>query len=108
MVDWLVIAAAGPGLGRGVRGRTLATFLRTYFGRRAVRMCTPEEARTADDLSAQRCLLGFPSPLAPGEIEALASRAGGAALSTRQSSVGATSRNHDVKRPCSDSAPTSG
>ena len=78
MVDWLVITADAPGIGRGVRGYALVWFLRTYFGRRRVRVCTPKQIRDDADVSAKRCLIGLPSSLTAEDLDRLAARAGDA------------------------------
>ncbi len=70
MVDWLVITADRTDAGRGVRGYTLAGFLRTYFGRRAVAMQSPEQWRHAP-VAADTVFLGLPSSLAPDELNRL-------------------------------------
>lgn len=67
MVDWLVITADRTGAGRGVRGYSLAGFLRTYFGRRAVAMQTPEQWRHGA-ISAETVLVGLPSSLVADEL----------------------------------------
>src|SRR5688572_18207687 len=67
VIPWLVITADGVSAGRGVRGYTLAWFLRTYFGRRNVGIATPHELRKST-LSADTVFLGLPSSLTPGEI----------------------------------------
>lgn len=71
MVDWLVITADQTDAGRGVRGYTLACFLRTYFGRRAVAMQSPEQWRHGA-ISADTVFLGLPSSLTPEELDRLA------------------------------------
>ncbi|BBO30640.1 hypothetical protein [Lacipirellula parvula] len=70
MVDWLVITADCTEAGRGVRGYTLAGFLRTYFGRRAVAMQSPEEWRHAP-IKAATAFVGLPSSLTPEELQRL-------------------------------------
>jgi hypothetical protein len=70
VVDWLVITADRTDAGRGVRGQTLACFLRTYFGRRAVAMQSPAQWRHAP-VAADTVFLGLPSSLAPEELERL-------------------------------------
>lgn len=72
MVDWLVITADRTEAGRGVRGFTLACFLRTYFGRRAVAMQSPEQWRHSP-VAADTIFLGLPSSLSPGELSKLGS-----------------------------------
>lgn len=71
MVDWLVITADRTDAGRGVRGHTLTCFLRTYFGRRAVAMQSPEQWRQAP-VVADAVFVGLPSSLSPEELERLA------------------------------------
>lgn len=78
MVDWLVITADCPGIGRGVRGFALIWFLRTYFGRRSVRVCTPSQVRKSRSLAAKHCLIGLPTTLDASDVEALRSRIGDA------------------------------
>ncbi|RIK76247.1 MAG: hypothetical protein DCC67_14155 [Planctomycetota bacterium] len=72
MLDWLVITADRTGVGRGVRGYTLAWFLQTYFGRRAVAHCTPDQWR-ASRPRADTLFVGLPSSLTADDIERLAS-----------------------------------
>ena len=73
MVSWLVITAEHPRAGRGVRGRSLIQFLRTYFGRRQVAVRSPRWAlRTR--VRADTVLLGLPSSLTAYEIRAVAER----------------------------------
>jgi len=67
VLDWLVITADRARGGRGVRGYTLAWFLRTYFGRRAVRIASPDEVR-ASPYPADTVFLGLPSSLTPQDI----------------------------------------
>ena len=73
MPSWLVITAEHPHAGRGVRGRSLVQFLRTYFGRRDVAVRSPRWAlrtrRRADTL-----LVGLPTSLTDDELRALADR----------------------------------
>ncbi len=73
VVDWLVITADRTDAGRGVRGFTLAGFLRVYLGRRAVAMQSPEQWRH-EPIAADTIFLGLPSSLAAEEIEKLATR----------------------------------
>ncbi|MBL9162043.1 MAG: hypothetical protein JNL18_04790 [Planctomycetaceae bacterium] len=70
MVDWLVITADRTNAGRGVRGQTLACFLRTYFGRRAVAMQTPEQWRRGPAV-AETIFVGLPSSFTPEELQRL-------------------------------------
>jgi hypothetical protein len=70
---WLVITAEHAYAGRGVRGRTLVEFLRTYFGRRRVAVRSPRWApRTR--LRADTVLVGLPSSLTGDEIRTIADR----------------------------------
>jgi hypothetical protein len=71
VVDWLVITADRTEAGRGVRGHTLTCFLRTYFGRRAVAMQSPEQWRHAP-LTTDTVFLGLPTSLTPEELGKLA------------------------------------
>jgi hypothetical protein len=73
VVDWLVITADRTEAGRGVRGYTLAGFLRTYFGRRAVAMQSPEEWRH-HPIAAETIFVGLPSSLSPEELARLGER----------------------------------
>jgi hypothetical protein len=73
VLDWLVITADRVKAGRGVRGYTLAWFLRTYFGRRRVGIVSPAELRKAP-IAADTLFLGLPSSLTPEEITALLGR----------------------------------
>ena len=67
LLDWLVITADRAKAGRGVRGYTLAWFLRTYFGRRRVGIAAPGELRKSP-IAADTLFLGLPSSLTPEEI----------------------------------------
>ena len=73
VLDWLVITADRKNAGRGVRGLALAWFLRTYFGRRRVAICTPAEYRRSP-AAADTIFLGLPSTLAAEEIASLSRR----------------------------------
>ena len=75
MIDWLVITADRTDAGRGVRGYTLAGFLRTYFGRRNVVMQSPEQWRH-DPIAAQTVFVGMPSSLTASEVQRIASARG--------------------------------
>jgi hypothetical protein len=66
----LVITADCVRAGRGVRGYTLAWFLRTYFGRRRVGVAAPAELRKSP-IAADTLFLGLPSSLTPEEIPSL-------------------------------------
>jgi hypothetical protein len=70
MPDWLVITADGVKAGRGVRGYTLAWFLRTYFGRRRVTIARPDELRRSP-IPADTVFVGLPSTFTPEEIPRL-------------------------------------
>ena len=76
MLDWLVIGADAKPAGRGVRGMALVWFLRTYFGRQAVRYVEPKEYRDESGVSAETVFLGLPTSLTPEEIENLPNRSG--------------------------------
>ncbi len=67
-MSWLVITAEQPGAGRGVRGYALAWFLRTYFGRRRVALCSPAQVRQTVP-AADTLLVGVPTSLAGEEIQ---------------------------------------
>lgn len=73
MSDWLVITSDATAHGRGVRGLTLASFLRIYFGRRAVRRRSPAAWRRRPS-NAETLFVGLPSTLTPDEIDQLACR----------------------------------
>jgi hypothetical protein len=72
-VDWLVIAADRSGAGRGVSGYTLASFLQTYFGRRSVRLISPDTWRQRP-VSADTLCVGLPTSLVPEELVRLQCR----------------------------------
>ena len=67
---FVVVAADGAGAGRGVRGHALAWFLRTYFGRRRVRLTTPGVASKVCDRRSV-VFLGMPTSLTADEIAKL-------------------------------------
>lgn len=75
LIDWLVITADRAAAGRGVRGYTLTGFLRTYFGRRAVAMQSPETWRHRP-IAAQTIFVGLPSSLTPSELQRIADTPG--------------------------------
>lgn len=75
LIDWLVITADRAAAGRGVRGYTLTGFLRTYFGRRAVAMQSPESWRHRP-IAAKTIFVGLPSSLTPSELQRLAGAPG--------------------------------
>ncbi|MBI5067877.1 MAG: hypothetical protein HZB56_06530 [Deltaproteobacteria bacterium] len=62
MREFLVVTSVSAAHGRGVSGHTLAGFLRTYAGRRAVETCTPDELLAGGPRSAKTVFLGLPSP----------------------------------------------
>jgi hypothetical protein len=70
VIPWLVITADGVKAGRGVRGYTLAWFLRTYLGRRRVGIVTPKQLRRLP-LAADTLFLGLPTSLSANEISRL-------------------------------------
>jgi hypothetical protein len=72
MVPWVVIASDAPGCGRGVRGQTLAWFLRTYFGRRHVALRRPGERRAPPARATEAVFVGLPTSLEPDQIRAIA------------------------------------
>lgn len=74
-LDWLVVASDHASGGRGVRGQTLAWFLRTYLGRRRVGWAKPADLRSRTP-RCERLLIGLPTSLAPDEISSLAERTG--------------------------------
>lgn len=72
VLDWLVITADRATAGRGVRGYTLAWFLQTYFGRRAVACVTPDRWRRSPR-AADTLFIGLPTSLDANDIEQLTS-----------------------------------
>jgi hypothetical protein len=68
VLDWLVITADRTRGGRGIRGYTLAWFLRIYFGRRRVGIVSPDVLRQSP-IAADTVFVGLPSSLAPDEVE---------------------------------------
>ncbi len=67
---FVVIAAAGAGIGRGVRGHALAWFLRKYLGRGRVKLVTSALARRACDADSI-VFLGLPTSLSADQISEL-------------------------------------
>lgn len=61
MKKFLVVMSEMPGHGRGVNGRTLVQFLRTYAGFGAVGCCSAEELLRGGPPSAETVFLGLPS-----------------------------------------------
>ncbi len=59
---FLIVESDLPQWGRGVRGRSLYWFLAAYFGRRAVRICSPSELLAAGRQTADVVFLGLPTP----------------------------------------------
>jgi hypothetical protein len=70
---FIVIAAEGAGIGRGVRGHALAWFLRRYLGRNRVQLVSPSQAATHCD-PRSTVLLGMPTSLAPEVVATLPAR----------------------------------
>jgi len=58
---YLVVMSEMPGHGRGVNGRTLLHFLRTYAGRGAVGACTAADLLGGGPAGAEHVFLGLPS-----------------------------------------------
>ena len=61
MKKFLVVMSEYAGHGRGVSGRTLHRFLRTYAGRGAVASCTPRDLLGGTSRAAEYVFLGLPS-----------------------------------------------
>ena len=71
MRKYLVVTSESPAHGRGVGGVTLARFLRTYAGRRAVGCCTPGELLAGPATGADYVFLGLPSPVSQRHLARL-------------------------------------
>ncbi len=63
MKKFLVVLGELPGHGRGVSGRTLVQFLRTYAGHGAVGACSAADLLDGGGREAETVFLGLPSPV---------------------------------------------
>jgi hypothetical protein len=63
-----------PGHGRGVNGRTLVHFLRTYAGHGAVRACSAGDLLDGGGQEADTVFLGLPSPVSDRHLARLRCR----------------------------------
>jgi hypothetical protein len=63
-----------PGRGRGVNGRTLVHFLRTYAGAGAVGCCAATDLAPGRPVSAETVFLGLPSPVTERTLAGLRCR----------------------------------
>jgi hypothetical protein len=71
---FLVVMSELPGHGRGVQGRTLVQFLRTYAGRGAVGACSAADLDRGRPLGADTVFLGLPSPVTERHLAGLRCR----------------------------------
>jgi len=71
MKKFLVVQSEMPGHGRGVNGRTLVQFLRTYAGFGAVACCTAADLLRGGPPRAETVFLGLPSPVADRHLARL-------------------------------------
>jgi hypothetical protein len=74
MKDFLVVMSEMPGHGRGVQGRTLVQFLRTYAGLGAVGACSAADLDRGRPVSADTVFLGLPSPVTERHLAGLRCR----------------------------------
>src|SRR5512138_548477 len=74
MKKYLVVMSQMPGHGRGVSGRTLLGFLRTYAGHRAVAACSAADLLDGSAPAAETVFLGLPSPVTDRHLARLRSR----------------------------------
>jgi hypothetical protein len=74
MKKFLVVMSELPGHGRGVNGRTLVQFLRTYAGSGAVGCCSASDLLRGGPVSAETVFLGLPSPVTDRHLARLRSR----------------------------------
>jgi hypothetical protein len=70
----LVVMSELPGHGRGVNGRTLVQFLRTYLGHAAVGACSAADLLTGGGREAETVFLGLPSPVTERHLARLRRR----------------------------------
>jgi hypothetical protein len=74
MKKFLVVMSEMPGHGRGVNGRTLVQFLRTYAGFGAVGCCSAADLLRGGAPSAETTFLGLPSPVTDRHLARLRGR----------------------------------
>lgn len=74
MKKFLVVMSELPGHGRGVNGRTLVRFLRTYAGAGAVGACGAADLLDGGGLEAETVFLGLPSPVTGRHLARLSCR----------------------------------
>jgi hypothetical protein len=74
MKKYLVVMSEMPGHGRGVNGRTLVQFLRTYAGFAAVGCCSAADLLRGGPVSAETVFLGLPSPVTGSHLARLRCR----------------------------------
>ena len=74
MKKFLVVMSELPGHGRGVNGRTLVRFLRTYAGAGAVEACGAADLLDGGGLEAETVFLGLPSPVTGRHLARLSCR----------------------------------
>ena len=71
MSKFLIVLSDDRSAGRGVRGMALAWFLRTFHGRAAVRVVTPNELSQRRPRAAEYVFIGLPSTLAARQATGL-------------------------------------
>jgi hypothetical protein len=74
MKKFLVVMSEMPGHGRGVNGRTLVHFLRTYAGFGAVGCCSADDLLRGGPVGAETVFLGLPSPVTGRHLARLRGR----------------------------------
>jgi hypothetical protein len=74
MKKFLVVMSEMPGHGRGVNGRTLVQFLRTYAGSGAVGACSAADLLVGGGREAETVFLGLPSPVSERHLARLRCR----------------------------------
>jgi hypothetical protein len=74
MKKFLVVMSELPGHGRGVNGRTLVQFLRTYAGFGAVGCCSADDLLSGRAPAAETVFLGLPSPVTDRHLARLRGR----------------------------------
>ncbi len=74
MKKFLVVMSEMPGHGRGVNGRTLVQFLRTYAGFGAVGCCSADDLLRGRAPAAETTFLGLPSPVTDRHLARLRGR----------------------------------
>ncbi|MCH2128354.1 MAG: hypothetical protein MK179_04375 [Pirellulaceae bacterium] len=74
MSNFLIVLSDDHRAGRGVRGMTLAWFLRTFHGRRAVRVVSPQQLSPRRTLTADYVFIGLPTSLNSQQLAGFQSR----------------------------------